>query len=62
MLIVDQIIYDVTLLDNEDLGKELLEILNEEKKQHKKHHILIHQVVKLDRYNYTVILNLCEMN
>ncbi|OIJ21431.1 hypothetical protein BKP45_01255 [Anaerobacillus alkalidiazotrophicus] len=62
MLIVDQIIYDVTLLDNEDLGKELLDILSEEKKQHKKQHIIVHQVVKLDRYNYTVILNLCEMN
>lgn len=52
--------YDLELLDSEDLGRELLEIVKLEQKQNKHNQITVHQVVKLDRYNYTIILNLLE--
>ncbi|WNF37463.1 hypothetical protein RJD24_03105 [Bacillaceae bacterium IKA-2] len=60
MVIVDQMFYDLELLDSEDLGRELLEIVKSEQKQNKHNQITVHQVVKIDRYNYTIILNLLE--
>lgn len=62
MKIIDQMFYDLELLDNEDLGRELLEIVKSEQKQNKYNQITVHQVVKLDRYNYTIILNLLEFS
>jgi len=60
MEIIEQFFYDIELLDSEDLGEELMEIVKVEQRQNKNYKIIVHQVVKLDRYNYTVILNLIE--
>lgn len=61
MAIVDQIFYDIELTDNDELGKELVLILNEEQKLNKSYQIIVHQVITLDRNHYTVILNLLEL-
>lgn len=62
MNIVDQIIYDIELQGNEDLGRELLEIVKDEQKQNKQYQVVLHQVIKVDRKAYTVIINYLEKN
>ncbi len=57
MDIVDQIIYDIELLGNEDLGRELLEVVKHEQSQNKQYQVILHQVIKVDRKTYTVIIN-----
>jgi hypothetical protein len=60
MNIVDQAIYDIKLEDGDELGREILDIVTEEKKQNKKYQIIVHQIVQIDIRSYTVIINLVE--
>jgi hypothetical protein len=60
MNIVDQAIYDIKLEDGDELGREILDIVTEEKKQNRKYQIIVHQIVQIDIRSYTVIINLVE--
>ncbi|MFN7249408.1 MAG: hypothetical protein ACK4M9_01240 [Anaerobacillus sp.] len=60
MNIVDQSIYDIKLEDGDELGREILDIVTEEKKQNRKYQIIVHQIVQIDIRSYTVIINLVE--
>ncbi|MCD8501146.1 MAG: hypothetical protein LRY71_05035 [Bacillaceae bacterium] len=56
MNIVHQVIYDLKLEKDDDLGDELYDIMCDEKRS-SKHDVIIQQVIKVDRDTYTVILN-----
>lgn len=60
MNIIEQTYYDINLDDGDELGKEILEIISDEKKQNKKYQVIVHQVVQVDPKTYTVIINLLE--
>ncbi|MCT8139355.1 hypothetical protein H1D32_17560 [Anaerobacillus sp. CMMVII] len=61
MNIIDQTYYDIKLDEGDELGREILEIVNVEKKLNKNLLVLVHQVVQVDPKNYTVIVNILEM-
>lgn len=60
MNIIDQTYYDIKLDDGDELGREIFEIVNEEKKQNRKYKVVVHQVVQIDKRSYTVIINVIE--
>ena len=60
MNIIDQSYYDIKLEDGDELGREILEIISEEKKQHRKYKVVVHQVVPIDQHSFTVIINVIE--
>jgi hypothetical protein len=61
MNVIEQFFYDIELEKEDELGKELLEIIKDETvKKHVK--VMIHQVIKLDHFRYTVIVNHVELN
>lgn len=61
MNIVDQIFYDLKLYQGDELGKELVDIVKSEQKEHKNYQVVIHQVLPTDQREFTVILNLIEV-
>lgn len=60
MNIIDQVIYDIELQENDELGRELLEIVEEEEEQNKSYRIIIQQVIKVNQNRYTAIINYVE--
>ncbi len=60
MDVLEQTFYDITLEKDDELGRELVEIVSAEKKQHKRANVIVHQVIKIDDRNYTAIINILE--
>ena len=60
MNIKEQTFYDIKLTDGDELGKELFEIVNDERKQNKNCDVVVHQVIQIDRKSYTAIFNILE--
>lgn len=61
MNIIHQVIYDIKLEKDEELGDELYDIMCDEKRS-SKYNVFIQQVIKIDRYTYTVILSHFKRN
>lgn len=61
MYIVNQVIYDIKLDKEDELGDELYDIMLEEARA-SKYKVVLHQVIKVDRYIYTVIVNHYKLN
>ena len=60
MIVKKQNFYDVYLDYGDELGKELMAIFDEEKKQNKQYNVVVHQVIKVNTKQYTVIINILE--
>ncbi|RXJ00723.1 hypothetical protein DS745_11745 [Anaerobacillus alkaliphilus] len=60
MNVIEQSIYDIKLEKDDELGRELVEIISTEKKQHKRAKVLVHQVIQIDDSTYTAIINILE--